>query len=121
VHGAIPCRLAHRRSRDGARRTHASRRRLARLVRGLPSRPRPAASRLLAVGDVSAPHLADAVCRHKLKDYDLCHFFYRDLSFARGILMGRNIRSAPTLFSSTDLLAYAALGIIKYAFMPKRG
>jgi len=46
-------------------------------------------------------------------------FFYRDLrNTARGILMGRNIRSAPTLFSNTDLPAYAALGIIKYAFMP---
>jgi len=47
---------------------------------------------------------------------------YRDLrNAARGILMDRNIRSAPTLFSNTDLLAYSALGIIKYAFMPKRG
>jgi hypothetical protein len=48
-------------------------------------------------------------------------FFYRDLrNAARGILMGRNIRSAPTLFSNTDLPAYA-VGHHQVCLYAKRG
>ena len=49
-------------------------------------------------------------------------FFYRDLkNAARGILMGRNIRSAPTLFFQYGFAGICRIGHHQVCLYAKRG
>jgi GT2 family glycosyltransferase len=60
--------------------------------------------------------------RYLFKHPDLCRVFYGDLrDAAHGIIAGKNTQTPVTPFSNKELLAYAALGALKYIVTrPKR-